>query len=204
MAAETARDNLLGLFDDDEDPTVALITELLKGDADGDDGGALVDAISSNYDTANEAKMKADEVAESVTGLTGDEGAVSMNTTRSMQNEDDIEALDGRVAMNEGEIWDEDGNSRIDMNETRSMENRTMITMNTENIATNAANIMTNTMEIGYGEDGMSRIDHNEARSMQNATDVMTNAGHIMENRGMIEMNTRRASPRTRMPLPPT
>ena len=29
--------------------------------------------------------MKADEVAESVTGLTGDEGAVSMNTTRSMK-----------------------------------------------------------------------------------------------------------------------
>ena len=186
-AANKAKADLDALFADDDNPTVALMTELLK--TGGNDGQALVDAISSNYDTANEAKTKADEVAESVSGLTGDEGAVSMNTTRSMQNEDDIEALDGRVSMNEGEIWDDDGNSRIDMNETRSMENRTMITMNTENIATNAANIMTNTMEIGYGEDGMSRIDHNEARSMQNATDIMTNAGHIMENRGMIEMN---------------
>ena len=172
----------MGLFEDEDDPTVALITELLKGNEDGDDGGALVKAISSNYDTANEAKMKADEVAESVTGLTGDEGAVSMNTTRSMKNEDDIEALDGRVAMNEGEIWDEDGNSRIDANESRSMMNSTMIKTNADNIATNAANIMTNTMEIGYGEDGMSRIDHNEARSMQNATDVMTNAGNIAMN----------------------
>ena len=71
MKAQEARDNLVGLFEDDNDPTVDLITELLKGDDDGDDGGALVKAISSNYDTANEAKMKADEVAESVIGPDG-------------------------------------------------------------------------------------------------------------------------------------
>ena len=194
MKAQEARDNLVGLFEDDNDPTVDLITELLMGDEDGDDGGALVEAISSNYDTANKAMTKADEVAEDVAGLIGDEGAVGQNKAAIEKNASDIEGLDGRVAMNEGEIWDEDGNSRIDANESRSMMNSTMIMTNTENIATNAANIMTNTMEIGYGEDGMSRIDHNEARSMQNATDVMTNAGHIMENRGMIESNTARVS----------
>ena len=158
------------LYADPDDPKVALIDELIK--TGGDDGQALVDAISSNYGTASEAKETADRVAESVEGLTGDEGAVSMNTTRSMQNESDIEALDGRVAMNEGEIWDADGNSRIDANETRSMENRTMIGENRGMIMTNAENI------VGLRTD----VD-------QNADDIMTNAGSIMTNRGMIDTN---------------
>ena len=168
--AETKKAEFDALYADPDDPKVALVNELLKND--GDDGQALVDAISSNYGTANEAKETADRVAASVEGLTGDQGAVSMNTTRSMQNESDIEALDGRVAMNEGEIWDADGNSRIDANETRSMENRTMIGENRGMIVTNAENIMANS----------GRIDQNEM-------DIMTNAGNIMDNRGMIDAN---------------
>ena len=170
MEAETKKADFDALFDDPNDPKVALIEELLK--TGGDDGQAIADAISSNYDTANDAKMKADMVAEQVSGLTGDEGAVAMNTERSMQNESDIEALDGRVAMNEGEIWDEDGNSRIDANEMRSMTNATMIGENRGMIMTNAENIMANS----------GRIDQNEM-------DIMTNAGNIMDNRGMIDAN---------------
>ena len=176
MTAETEQGKLNKLFEDEADPTVALLNELVKNE--GDDGQALVDAISSNYDTANsakttadEAKTTADEVAESVTGLTGDEGLVSMNTQRSMQNEDDIEALDGRVTKNEGDIAS---------NATMIGENRGMIMTNTENIAENASNIMTNTTMIG----------ENRGMIETNADGIMTNAGHIMENRGMIETNT--------------
>ena len=213
-AAESAQSAYQALIDPDDsnDPVAGLVDELLK--TDGDDGQALVDAIGSTYDTAKEAHDRANEVADDVAGLTGDDGAVSRNTAeigmdgdgnsridhneaRSEQNEKDIEELDGRVAMNEGEIWDDDGNSRIDANETRSMTNATNIATNAgsiktnaDNIANNAANIMTNTMEIGYGDDGMSRIDHNEARSTQNAADIMTNAGNIATNSTMIGENT--------------
>ena len=172
MEAEMARDDLVGLFEDDEDPTVELIGELLKGDDDGDDGGALVKAISSNYDTAKAANDKANEVAENVAGLTGDDGAVSQNTAAIKENAADIEGLDGRVAMNEAEIWDADGNSRIDANEMRSMANATAIMTNADNIATNATNIM------GLRTD----VD-------QNADDIMTNASNIMTNSGRIDAN---------------
>ena len=48
--AEKARDNLAALFADEDDPTVALLNELVK--TGGDDGQALVDAISATYETA--------------------------------------------------------------------------------------------------------------------------------------------------------
>ncbi len=171
MDAEMAQTNLDELFADENDPGVSLINELLK--TDGDDGQALVDAISSNYDTANAAKTTADKVAEDVAGLTGDEGAVSVNTANIKKNADNIEALDGRVADNEAEIWDADGNSRIDANEMRSMTNATNIATNATNIATNAENI------VGLRTD----VD-------QNADDIMTNAGNIMTNSGRITANT--------------
>ena len=190
--AQETLESFQGLIADDS-PVKDLILETLKPDSGmgaGDDGQELVDAIIGVNQTAADAKRTADEVAESVSGLTGEEGDVSMNTARSMQNAEDIGELDTRVTKNEDEIWDDDGNSRIDANETRSMTNAENIATNATNIAANATNIMTNTTEIGYGEDGMSRIDHNEARSMTNADDIMTNAGHIATNSTMIGENT--------------
>ena len=73
------------------------------------------------------------EIEESIAGLTGANGAVSMNAGRIAQNEDDITALDGRVAVNETDI---DANT-------------TMIGTNVTNIAANATNIMANTTAIG-------------------------------------------------------
>jgi ECM component-binding autotransporter adhesin len=177
MDAVDARDNLVGLFEDENDPAVDLIGELLKGDAEGDDGGALVKAISSNYDTAKAANDKATQVAEDVAGLIGDDGQVGQNTADIKMNTDNITKLDGRVAMNEAEIWDADGNSRIDANEMRSMENATNIATNATNIATNAENIM------GLRTD----VDSNTGRIMQNETDIMTNAGNISTNSGRLD-----------------
>ena len=154
------------LFDDDDDPTVALINELIK--TGGDDGQALVDAISATYDTAAGA---ADAAREVVNELTGEGGAVSMNTAAISENADDITALDGRVTQNEEDIA---------ANTTMIGENRGMIMTNAENIATNATNIATNTTMIG----------ENRGMIETNAEGIMTNAGHIMENRGMIEMNS--------------
>ena len=168
-AANKAKMTLDALFADEDDPTVALITELLK--TGGNDGQALVDAISSNYDTANTAKkaaddatMKANEVADSVSGLTGEGGTVAMNTERSMQNESDIEALDGRVTVNEGDI----------------ATNKAMIMTNTESIATNAGNIKTNA----------DNIMMNTGNIKMNADDIMTNAGNIKMNADNIKTNT--------------
>ena len=159
--AQTKKAEFDALFADPDDPKVALINELVK--TGGDDGQALADAISSNYSTANDAKTRADEVAESVAGLTGEGGAVAMNTAN-------IESLDGRVSQNEEDIA---------TNTTMIGENRGMIMTNAENIATNATNIATNTTMIG----------ENRGMIMTNADNIMTNAGHITENRGMIETN---------------
>ena len=169
--AEMVRDNLVGLFADADNPTVALINELLKNGAAGDDGQALVDAISATYETAAGAADAAREVVEE---LTGEGGQVSMNTTNISENADNITSLDGRVSANEEEIgMDANGMSRIDHNEMRSMANSTMIMTNSENIATNAGNIMANS----------GRIDQTEM-------DIMTNAGNIADNAAAIGMNS--------------
>ena len=182
--ATMARDRYQSMVADADNPAVALINALLAPDStdtvnnkDDDDGQAVVDAVSGTYNVAKDARDTANRVADEVSGLTGEGGDVAMNTAAIAENAGDIEKLDGRVAMNEGEIWDADGNSRIDANETRSMENRTMIGTNATNIQTNATNIMNNTTMIGENR-GM--ID-------TNATGIMTNAGNIMTNSGRLD-----------------
>ena len=150
----------------DDHPVNKLVKSLLAAkdsDAD-DDGQALVDAVSSTYDTAKNAKDTADGVASDVAGLTGEGGAVAMNTAAIEQNESDITALDGRVTVNEGAI----------------ATNATNIMANADNIAANATNIMTNT----------DNIMANSGRIDTNAADIMTNAGHIADNTAAIGMNT--------------
>ena len=169
MAAEEALANYNTLQnpEDPGDPRKALVDVLLE--TDGDDGQALVDAIGATYETAAEAAATADEVATSIAGLTGDEGAVSANAAAIATNAEDITDLDGRVTANEDEIgMDENGMSRIDHNETRSMNNAA---------------------EIGMDENGMSRIDHNETRIATNAGNIATNAGNIKTNADNIVTN---------------
>ena len=184
-AAEKAQSEFQSLYADASDPVQDLVDELLK--TDGDDGQKLVDAISGSYDTANAAKETADRVAEDVEGLTGEGGDVAMNTAAIAENADDITGLDGRVSANETEIgMDENGMSRIDHNEMRSMnnatmigENRGMIMTNTENIATNASNIT------GLRTD----VDQNSADIMTNAGNIAMNSEGIMANSGRITAN---------------
>ena len=172
--AQEAQADYQALYDDASQPVKDLIDELLM--TNGDDGQELVDAISGAY-------SKAQETADMIEGLTGDDGAVSQNadaiaanTTKITENSDNITALDGRVAANEAEIgMDENGMSRIDHNEARSMANATMIGENRGMIVKNAESI------VGLRTD----VD-------QNASDIMTNAGNIMDNRSMIGANSDR------------
>ena len=170
--AEKARDELLALFEDEDDPTVALINELVKNN--GDDGQALVDAISATYETAAGA---ADAAREVVNELTGDDGAVSANTADIKTNSDAIATNAEGIATNaEGIATNAEG---IATNAEGIATNAEGIATNAEGIATNAEGIMANS----------GRIDTNAGNIMTNAGNIMTNADNIMANSGRIDSN---------------
>ena len=170
------------LVGDGEGPAAALLNELFK--VGGDDGQALVDAISETYGAANSAKTTADSVAESVAGLTGEGGAVAMNTAN-------ISALDVRVAQNEDDIAS--NTTMIGENRTMIGENRGMIVTNAGNIATNAENIMGLRTDVDQNADDImtnsGRIDANEAAIMGNSGMIADNASAIGRNSGAITDN---------------
>ena len=156
--AQEAQAAVAAAFGDEGDPTAALVQELLK--TDGDDGQALVDAIAATYETAAGA---ADAAREVVAELTGDDGAVSLNTAG--------------IATNEGNI--SDNSDAIAQNENDIAGNTTMIGTNAANITANATNIAANT----------GHIMENRGMIETNAGDIMTNAGNISMNSGRIDAN---------------
>ena len=186
-----------------DNPATALLNALLepetvtkagktKDNPADDDGQALIDAIADTYEVAQGA---ADDAREVVEALTGEGGQVSMNTAAISENSDDITNLDGRVAANEDEIgMDENGMSRIDHNEARSMENRGMIMDNTEDIATNAGNIMTNAGEIvrveGRVDTNWDAIAMNQTAIADNTASIGMNSSAIADNANMIGSNS--------------
>ena len=166
VAAEEAQATAVAAFGDEDSPTAALVATLLE--TGGDDGQALVDAIAATYETAAGA---ADAAREVVNELTGEGGAVAMNTTRSTDNADSIVELDGRVTQNEDDIA---GNT------TMIGENRTMIATNATNIATNSGLI------VGLRTD----VDSNTAAIGVNTGDILMNAGNIADNTTAIGVNS--------------
>ena len=182
-----------------ENPAGDLLDALVQKE---DTGGALVDAVDAVYQNTASNKAQIDANSAAIEGL--DTGAIDENAANIATNTENITALDGRVAMNEDEIWDADGNSRIDMNETRSMENRTMIMTNTDNIATNttmigenrgmietnAADILTNTGNIAANSTRIgaaeTAIGANTAAIADNMNAIGQNRSSIMENAGRI------------------
>ena len=127
-AARMAQTTINGLFPDDEgNPTVGLVSELLK--TGGDDGQALVDAVSDTYDAtqANEGRLDALLTTDAdgtesgrivdienmlgeggnVEQLQSDLGALAGDgrTDETVKgNADEITGLDGRVADNEEDL----------------------------------------------------------------------------------------------------
>ena len=104
-AARMAQTTINGLFPEDEDnPVVPLVSELLK--TGGDDGQALVDAVSTTYDATQD---NADDIDTLMSQLMDEDGnpidLTNLGDTEAVeQNTTDIEALDGRVAENESDI----------------------------------------------------------------------------------------------------
>ncbi len=150
-AAEKAQADYQALLADPNDPTVALLATLLEPD--GDDGQALVDAISSNYDQ--------------ISDLTGSDGAVSTNV--------------GNIATNAGNIATNSTN--IATNSTNIATNAGNIATNREDIDTNTAHledheerITTNTTEIARVE---GRVDTNWDAIGANQMDIATNRSNI-------------------------
>ena len=83
--------------------TEAAAAKALK---DAYDGQALVDAVSSTYDTAKSAKDTADGVASDVAGLTGEGGAVAMNTAAIEKNAGNIASNMSAIGANTSAIAD--------------------------------------------------------------------------------------------------
>ncbi len=176
---------------------------------------ATDDPTTEDVDETGAVTKNANDIADinaSLSGLTGDDGQVGQNTANIAQNMSDITDLDGRVTANEEEIgMDENGMSRIDHNETRSMNNATAIATNADNIATNASGIATNADNIATNASSISTnagniatnataIADEEAARMAadtmlmghittNADSIVANAGNIMTNATNITTN---------------
>ena len=148
-------------------PVADLVNELLKSDAAGDDGGALVDAIVGAYDGQDDAAERLDELltetTTSIPQLDADGNAVTnadgipqrtevvTESGRIVDIEESIAGLTGEggaVAMNTAAIVHERDRS-IETNATGIATNATGIATNATGIATNVTDIATNRTMIG-------------------------------------------------------
>ena len=169
-AAETAQAAFQDLVADDS-PVKALVEELLKPAAIGDDGGALVDAIKGAYEVATDA----------VDALLAEGGAVAVNTA-------DIATLDNRVIVNETGIGANTTNitantTAIGVERGRIDQNVMDIATNATGVMTNAGNIMANEMNIGSN---LAAIGVNTGAIDANATNITANERNISGNTAMI------------------
>ena len=103
--AQAEKTKIDALFPADADnPVVDLVSELLK--TGGDDGQALVDAISNTYADTQTNKDEIDTLKGQLTDADGNPIDLSNlgDTEAVTQNTNDIMELDGRVADNESDI----------------------------------------------------------------------------------------------------
>ena len=114
MAAQDEKTKIDALFPaGDDNPVVGLVSELLK--TGGDDGQALVDAISNTYDGTQTNKTNIEGLTEKVNMLTGEgEGGTSVtqiaDDLAALTAQDDPATMDvderGQVTKNEDNIAD--------------------------------------------------------------------------------------------------
>ena len=192
-AARMAQTTINGLFPDDENnPTVDLVSELLK--TGGDDGQALVDAVSSTYDATQANSDEIDTLMAQLTDADGNPIDLTNlgDSEQTATNTGDIAVLDGRVTENEddiaqietdlygttsgqhGDLAACDGTGLLNVAscaDARSRHNEADIEDVNDKLMQKKEYIDNLAAEIGVdpvtgegtGEDGMSRIDMNEA-----------------------------------------
>ena len=191
--AVTAYRDLTGDSEDVDNPVPGLVNTLLE--TDGDDGQAVVDAISQTYGKTVDNK-------DAITALTADtedgaeeDGAITANRKAIAANADDVESLDGRVTQNEEDIGTL--KEQADTNTGMIAANAGNISANASNIAVNASNIVDNRSYIA--QNAATLVDHgafiernagnialNSERIGANAAAIGMNSGLIADNRHMI------------------
>ena len=173
--AQAALSSYESLVADPDSPVGGLIDTLVE--TGGDDGQALVDAISRTWDRTAE-NMDAIEAltADTEDGAEAD-GPVTANRKAIEANDGDIESLDGRVMQNETDI---------DALQENTETNAGMIAANAGNIASNASNIGVNANNI---VDNRSYIGRNAATLVEHGAFIERNAGNIAMNSERIGAN---------------
>ena len=180
--ALTNYQNLAGDPDDPENPIPGLVNTLIE--TDGDDGQAMVDAISRTYENTVEnmdaiTALTADteDGADEDGPVTANRKAIAENAENIETNTGDIESIDGRVTQNETDI---------DALQEGTEMNAGMIATNAGNIASNASNIAVNASSI---VDNRSYIGQNAATLVEHGAFIERNAGHIAMNSERIGAN---------------
>ena len=194
--AERMRDRYVALVEDPDNPVGALMDELLT--TDGDDGQAIVDAISATYEkTTDNRDAIAALTADTDDGAEAD-GPITANRKAIDANAGEIESLGGRVTQNETDIdtlmEDTEMNAAmISTNTGYIATNSTNIAANASNISVNAGNIVANTGHIGRNVGNISRnfalIDRNAGHIALNSERIGANAAAIGMNSGLIADN---------------
>ena len=184
--AQSAEATYQALVGDSDGPIDDLINTLLEPD--GDDGQALVDALSQTYAKTTENRDAIDALTADTDDGAEEDGPITANRKAIEGNDGEIEAIGGRVTQNEQDIDALQG-------ETEMMAG--MVSTNAGNISTNAGNIVTNASFISQNAANIvtngARIDvnaynisHNSERIGANAAAIGMNSGMIVDNRQMI------------------
>ena len=183
--ALAAYHGLVGGPGDTGNPVAGLIDTLLE--TGGDDGKAVVDAISSTWDGTVENKdaiagLTADTVdgAEADGPVTANRKAISALTADTDEGAD----ADGPVTANR---------KAIDALKTDTDTNAGMIAANAGHIASNAGNIAANASNIAVNAAGIvdnrGLIGRNAATLADHGAFIERNAGHIAQNSERIGAN---------------
>ncbi len=204
--AQASQQTYLGIAGEPDGPVNDLVSVLLE--ADGDDGQALVDALSQTYARTTENREAVEALTadtedgadadgpitanrKAIDSLTADteegaeaDGPITANRKAIEATDGDIEALDGRVTQNETDIatlMDD-----TDMNTEMISANAGRIATNASNISSNAGNIVTNASFISQNA---AHVAHNGARIDVNAYNIAQNSDRIGANTAAIGVN---------------
>ena len=173
--AEEALTAYRSLVGDPEGPVADLLDTLLENG--GDDGRAVVDAISQTWDETAANK-------DAIAALTADTDEGAEEDGPVTANKKKLDSLDGRVGQNEEDIGALKGET--DMNAGMIAANSGNIAANASNIAVNAGNIVDNRGLIG--RNAATLVNHG-ARIDRNATHIAVNSERIGANAAAIGMN---------------
>ncbi len=174
--AQATQATYAAMVGDPDGPIDDLVGTLLEPG--GDDGQALVDALSQTYGRTGENKEAIDALTADTEDGAEEDGPITANRKAREANAGDIETLDGRVTQNEQNI------ERL-MGDTEEMAG--MISTNAANISANAGNIVTNASFISQNA---ANIAHNSARIDVNEYNIAQNSGRIDANAAAIGMNS--------------